>query len=101
MPCRGYRLSLHGEYGAINSDGQRRLHRQAVVMPIRTWPDARYGQPSVALPAGGVECIETNQGGYRLAVHQYLWGNAMKYLWRFPQGSAVQDLMKCKWYIDG
>lgn len=51
--------------------------------------------------AGGVECIEAIRAATGSQFTGYLWGNAMKYLWRFPhKGSAVQDLMKCKWYID-
>lgn len=48
-----------------------------------------------------MECIEAIRAATGSQFTGYLWGNAMKYLWRFPhKGSAVQDLMKCKWYID-
>ena len=43
--------------------------------------------------AGGVECIEAIRAATGSQFTGYLWGNAMKYLWRFPhKGSAVQDL---------
>jgi hypothetical protein len=33
--------------------------------------------------------------------HGYLKGNAMKYLWRFHyKGKPVEDLRKCRWYVD-
>ena len=72
---RGYRLSLHGEYGAIefkmdNDD----CIVQAVVMPIKDVADARYGQPSVALHGGRRGVHRSNQGGYRLAVHRVSMG---------------------------
>jgi hypothetical protein len=31
----------------------------------------------------------------------YLKGNALKYLWRYDyKGKPVEDLRKCRWYID-
>ena len=34
--------------------------------------------------AGGVECIEAIRAATGSQFTGYLWGNAMKYLWRFP-----------------
>ena len=31
----------------------------------------------------------------------YLKGNALKYLWRYDyKGKPIEDLRKCKWYLD-
>lgn len=35
-----------------------------------------------------------------MPIQAYWWGNAMKYLWRWPHKGGVQDLMKCKQCID-
>ena len=50
---------------------------------------------------GEVECID----GIRSALgHEkfvgYLWGNAMKYVWRWEHKGMVEDLRKAMWYIE-
>jgi len=68
------------------------------------------GKPSVSDPAinpnhyrqGGVECIQAievvTQGldGFE----GVLTGNCIKYLWRWKLKNGVQDLKKCRWYLD-
>ena len=50
--------------------------------------------------AGDIECIDAIKSalGYELFCG-YLWGNAIKYLWRWPRKNLDQDLAKCEWYI--
>ena len=51
--------------------------------------------------AGGVVCIGSNQGGYRLAVHRVSMGQCDEVpVALSAQGKRRTDLMKCKWYID-
>lgn len=51
---------------------------------------------------GNYECIEvlndvlSNLNG----IESFCIGNAIKYLWRFKDKNGVEDLEKCKWYID-
>ena len=51
---------------------------------------------------GAVEAIEAIKAS--MPEHEfrgYLKGNALKYLWRYDyKGKPVEDLRKCRWYID-
>ena len=51
---------------------------------------------------GAVEAIEAIKAS--MPEHEfngYLKGNALKYLWRYDyKGKPVEDLRKCKWYIE-
>ena len=51
---------------------------------------------------GAVEAIEAIKAS--MPEHEfrgYLKGNALKYLWRYDyKGKPVEDLRKCKWYVD-
>ena len=51
---------------------------------------------------GAVEAIEAIKAS--MPDHEfrgYLKGNALKYLWRYDyKGKPVEDLHKCRWYID-
>lgn len=50
---------------------------------------------------GDVECIDAIKSAMGAELFcGYLWGNAMKYLWRWARKSLDEDLEKCKWYID-
>lgn len=53
---------------------------------------------------GGLECIEAMEEASRNADLSpfcgYLWLNAFKYLWRWPYKNGLEDLRKCRWYID-
>ena len=50
---------------------------------------------------GDVECIDAIRAapGPELFLG-YLWGNALKYLWRWPRKGLAEDLEKLKWYVD-
>jgi hypothetical protein len=51
---------------------------------------------------GAIEAIEAIKAS--MPEHEfkgYLKGNALKYLWRYDyKGKPVEDLRKCRWYID-
>lgn len=52
-----------------------------------------------------IECIDAMaamvDGVDNITSHQaYCWQNAFKYLWRFPYKNGVEDLKKCRWYLD-
>jgi len=51
---------------------------------------------------GAIEAIEAIKAS--MPEHEfkgYLKGNALKYLWRYDyKGKPVEDLRKCKWYIE-
>ena len=51
---------------------------------------------------GAIEAIEAIKAS--MPKHEfkgYLKGNALKYLWRYDyKGKPVEDLRKCRWYID-
>lgn len=49
----------------------------------------------------GIECIEGIEAqltpeGYK----GFLQGNCAKYLWRWRDKGGIEDLKKCKWYLD-
>jgi len=45
-----------------------------------------------AMSNGAMDMIEPHQA--------YCWQNAFKYLWRWPYKSGLEDLKKCRWYLD-
>ena len=51
---------------------------------------------------GAIEAIEAIKAS--MPEHEfkgYLKGNALKYLWRYDyKGKPVEDLRKCRWYIE-
>tara|TARA_B110000046_G_scaffold150447_1_gene158855 strand:- start:150 stop:440 length:291 start_codon:yes stop_codon:yes gene_type:complete len=51
-----------------------------------------------------IECIEAMAAmanGCEMPSHQaYCWQNIFKYLWRWPYKNGVEDLKKCRWYLD-
>jgi len=51
---------------------------------------------------GDVECIDAIKSALAPELFcGYLWGNALKYLWRWPyKGHAEEDLQKCAWYLN-
>ena len=52
--------------------------------------------------SGSIEAIEAIKASMpQNEFNGYLKGNALKYLWRYDyKGRPVEDLRKCKWYID-
>jgi|TARA_R110002074_G_scaffold243669_2_gene415315 hypothetical protein len=61
---------------------------------------------------GSIECIEAMKAmsdgvasssphGWQMQLHgAYCWQNAFKYLWRWPYKNGVEDLRKCRYYLD-
>lgn len=51
-----------------------------------------------------IECIDAMKAmakGSNVPAHEsYCWQNAFKYLWRWPYKSGLEDLKKCRWYLD-
>lgn len=50
---------------------------------------------------GEIECIDAIEAmnTNKDSLQGFCLGNAMKYLWRFPDKGGVQDLEKAIWYI--
>jgi hypothetical protein len=50
--------------------------------------------------SGGVQCIEALESAMSAEQFEgFLRGNALKYLWRYPQKGGLQDLQKAQWYL--
>jgi hypothetical protein len=51
---------------------------------------------------GSVECIDAIKAATvgRNPFEAYLAGNCIKYLWRSALKGGVEDLRKCRWYLD-
>jgi hypothetical protein len=49
---------------------------------------------------GGIECIEAIKAATGEGFVGYVWGNVLKYLWRWPKKGGVDDLKKARWYLD-
>jgi hypothetical protein len=49
---------------------------------------------------GGIECIEAIKAATGDGFIGYVWGNVLKYLWRWPKKGVVEDLKKARWYLD-
>lgn len=51
-----------------------------------------------------IECIDAMAAmaeNCDLPAHQsYCWQSCFKYLWRWPYKNKVEDLKKCRWYLD-
>ena len=51
--------------------------------------------------AGDIECIDAIKAALGKELFcGYLWGNALKSLWRWPRKNRGEDLAKCEWYIN-
>lgn len=49
---------------------------------------------------GGIECIEAIEAMCGDGYEDYLRGNILKYLWRYPHKNGIEDLYKAKQYLD-
>lgn len=48
-----------------------------------------------------IECIDAIEAALGEGFEYLLAGNCIKYLWRFREkDNPVQDLKKCRWYLD-
>lgn len=51
--------------------------------------------------SGGIECIDAMQAAFGVeAVKDFCLCNAFKYLWRHRSKNGVEDLKKCRWYLN-
>lgn len=51
--------------------------------------------------SGGIECIDAMQAAFGAeAVKDFCLCNAFKYLWRHRNKNGVEDLKKCRWYLN-
>lgn len=51
--------------------------------------------------SGGIECIDAMQAAFGAeAVKDFCLCNAFKYLWRHHSKNGVEDLKKCRWYLN-
>jgi hypothetical protein len=49
---------------------------------------------------GPIECIEAIKAATGDGFVGYVWGNVLKYLWRWPKKGGIDDLKKARWYLD-
>ena len=49
---------------------------------------------------GDVEAIDAIKAATGPKFEGYLQGAAMKYLWRYRHKGEMEDLNKCKWYLN-
>ena len=50
---------------------------------------------------GQIECLEGIESILSPeAFEGFLHGNCIKYLWRWKNKGGLQDLEKCRWYLD-
>ena len=49
---------------------------------------------------GPIECIDAIKAALGGGFISYLWGNIIKYLWRWPKKNGIEDLKKARWYLD-
>lgn len=51
--------------------------------------------------SSGIECIDAMQAAFGVeAVKDFCLCNAFKYLWRHRNKNGVEDLKKCRWYLN-
>lgn len=57
--------------------------------------------PSHYSKNGGIECIEAIEASMdKDAFRGLLKGNIIKYIWRYEDKNGLEDLKKCRWYLD-
>jgi hypothetical protein len=50
---------------------------------------------------GGIECIEAIEASMDVDDFRgFLKGNIIKYIWRYEDKNGLEDLKKCRWYLD-
>ena len=72
---------------------------RAIKMPESSKPD-NVNHPKHYLK-GGLECIQVIKA--QLTPEQnkgYLYGNVLKYMWRWPEKNGIEDLRKAKHYLE-
>ena len=78
---------------------EQEWHQGAIDQPNMVDKPPHYNE-------GTIECIVAMKamadGVLNVSAHEaYCWQNAFKYLWRWPyKEKRLQDLKKCRWYLD-
>jgi len=79
-------------------DAMRKLNELSIRKPATSDPVDKpdhYNKGSVE----AIEAIKASMPDHEF--RGYLKGNALKYLWRYDyKGKPVEDLRKCRWYIE-
>jgi hypothetical protein len=100
----------HGTEGAITSIGYSgskyrfdsncgQFYRWCAITELKRIDKADPINPS-HYKQGGIECIEAIKAAIGDGFIGYVWGNVLKYLWRWPKKGGVDDLKKARWYLD-
>lgn len=96
--AEGYRATLLIDYGETHKTN---MEERNIKTDAQT--NDMVNQPPHYTNAG-IECIDAmEEVAYHSGVdpfHGYLWLNAFKYLWRWPYKNGIEDLKKCRWYVD-
>jgi len=52
--------------------------------------------------SGKIECIDALEAATvgKEGIEALCTANIIKYVWRYPQKSGLEDLLKAKWYLD-
>ena len=52
--------------------------------------------------AGGIECIDAIAAAIvsLSGIEAFCTGNVIKYAWRWRRKGGLEDLKKCRWYLD-
>ena len=72
--------------------------------PIMEEPEEKPEHDAVNHPAhytqGGIECIDCIKAALGENFIGFLIGNVIKYAYRYKHKNGVEDLRKCKWYLE-
>ena len=86
--------SGHGGWFWVDAEQCKLVEPEAVEQPASDPVNpSHYKQ-------GSIECIEAIKAALGVGFIAYLWGNILKYLWRWPNKNGIQDLKKARWYLD-
>lgn len=95
-------------YSAIGADGEVKFKSPGLVSAEESMgrgPEA-VGHPAHYAGDGSVESMDAlrsmmgAEGLDVTPVQAFWWGNAFKYLWRWPLKNGTEDLRKCRQCID-
>jgi hypothetical protein len=86
--------SGHGGWFWVDAEQCKLVEPEAVEQPASDPVNpSHYKQ-------GSIECIEAIKAALGVGFIAYLWGNILKYLWRWPNKNGIEDLKKARWYLD-
>jgi len=86
--------SGHGGWFWVDAEQCKLVEPEAVEQPASDpFNPSHYKQ-------GSIECIEAIKAALGVGFIAYLWGNILKYLWRWPNKNGIEDLKKARWYLD-